>query len=97
MMIEAHQGTAAQLSLESRRLNLLPSARLLQRHSSMLNALEAAPDFDSVYRQQQSSIHLEAQQLYSSYAARGASPTLRPVAAAALPVIERHIRLLRYL
>jgi putative membrane protein len=97
MMIEAHQGTSAQLSLESRRLNLLPSATLLPQHSSMLSALEAARDFDSAYRQQQRSIHAEAQQLYSSYAARGSSPTLRPVAATALPVVERHIRLLRYL
>jgi putative membrane protein len=97
MMVEAHQGTSAQLSLESRRLDVLPSATLLPRHSSMLSALQAAPDFDNVYRQQQSSIHLEAQQLYSSYAAHGASPTLRPVAARALPIVERHIRLLHYL
>jgi putative membrane protein len=97
MMIEAHQGTSAQLSLESRRLNLLPSATLLAKHSSMLSALEAAPDFDTAYREQQRSVHDEAQQLYSSYAARGSSPTLRPVAATALPIVERHIRLLRYL
>lgn len=97
MMIKAHEGTSAQLSLESRRLNLLPSAALLPQHSSMLSALHAAPDFDNAYRQQQRSIHAEAQQLYSSYAARGSSPTMRPVAAAALPIVERHIRLLGYL
>jgi putative membrane protein len=97
MMIEAHQGTSAQLSLESRRLNLLPSATLLPKHFSMLSALEAAPDFDSAYRAQQRVVHEEAQLLFSSYAAWGSSPTLRPVAATALPIVERHIRLLRYL
>jgi hypothetical protein len=35
--------------------------------------------------------------LYQSFAARGDSPTLRPVAAADIPIIERHLRLLAYL
>lgn len=97
MMIQAHKGTSAQLSLEGRRLNLLPSATPLPKHQAMLNALQQAQDFDSTYRQQQRAIHAEALALHSNYAARGTSPTLRPVAAAILPIIERHIRLLNYL
>src|SRR3954451_24536040 len=40
MLIAAHKGTSAQLSLEGRRLNLLPSATLSPRHQAMLNALQ---------------------------------------------------------
>src|SRR5205085_7842482 len=93
----AHKGTSAQLSLAGRRLNLLPSATLDAKRQAMFDALNAAPDFDSLYRQQQLAVHQEALTLHRNYAARGTSPTLRPVAAAMVPVIERHLRLLRYL
>jgi hypothetical protein len=35
--------------------------------------------------------------VHGNYASLGASPTLRPVAAAMLPVFQRYLRLLRYL
>ena len=47
MMIQAHKATSAQLSLEGRRLNLLPSATPLPAHQAMLNALQSTPNFDS--------------------------------------------------
>ena len=97
MMVAAHKGTSAQLSLAGRRLNLLPSARLDPKRQAMLDRLQAATNFDAVYRQQQLAVHQEAQALHRNYAARGASPTLRPVAAAMVPIVERHLRLLRYL
>lgn len=97
MMIAAHKGTSAQLSLEGRRLNLLPSATLDARHQAMLNALQQSPNFDALYRQQQMSVHQEGLTLHRQYAAGGTSPTLRPVAAALLPIFERDGRLLRYL
>ena len=97
MMIPAHRGSAAQLSLAGRRLNLLPSAVLSPKYQAMLNQLQSATDFDSLYRRQQVVVHQEALNLHSRFAARGASPTLRPVASAMVPVIERHLRLLRYL
>lgn len=97
MMIQAHKGTAAQLSFAGRRLNLLPSAMLDAKHQAMLDQLRNAASFDAMYRQQQMAVHQTALALHRSYAARGASPTLRPVAAAAVPVIERHLRMLRYL
>jgi putative membrane protein len=97
MMISAHKGTSSQLSLAGRRLNLLPSATLSPRYQAMLDSLQAAANFDAVYRQQQTAVHREAVALHSAYAARGTSPTLRPVAAAILPVLQRHQRLLGYL
>ena len=97
MMVSAHKGTSAQLSFAGRRLNLLPSAMLDPRHQAMFDALQSAANFDAVYRQQQLAVHQEALVLHRSYAARGGSPTLRPVAAAMVPIIERHLRLVRYL
>jgi putative membrane protein len=94
MMIEAHKGTSSQLSLAGRRLNLLPSASLDAKRQALLNQLRGAANFDAVYKQQQLSVHREALALHSSYAARGTSPTLRPVAAAIVPVIQRHLRLI---
>jgi len=97
MMISAHKGTSAQLSLAGRRLNLLPSATLSPRYQAMLDSLQDGGKFDALYRQQQTAVHREAVALHSAYATRGTSPTLRPVAAAILPVVERHQRLLGYL
>jgi predicted outer membrane protein len=96
-MIRDHKGTSSQLSLAGRRLNLLPSATLDARHQAMLDQLSSASDLDAAYKRQQSVIIGESLTLHSAYAARGTSPTLRPVAAAILPVIQRHQRLLRYL
>jgi putative membrane protein len=97
LMIDAHKGTSAQLSLEGRRLDLLPSAILSGRHQAMFDQLQQARDFDSLYRRQQLAVNREALSLHAQYAASGTSPTLRPVAAAILPVIQRDSRLLQYL
>lgn len=96
-MIQAHKGTSSQLSLAGRRLNLLPSATLSPTYQALLDQLRSAPDFDSAYKSQQLALHRQAIALHANYAARGASPTLRPVAHAILPVYQRHIQLLRYL
>ena len=92
--IAAHNGLGAQLSFAGRRLNLLPSARLQPEQQALLDRLETAPDFDASYRQEQLQIHRQALTLHSNYAAAGRSPTLRPVAKAAVPIIERHLRLI---
>ena len=95
MMISAHQGTSAQLSFAGRRLNLLPSATMLPRHQAMLAELSASADFDATYHRQQIAVHEEALRLHSSYARNGASPTLRPVAANAAPIVRRHLEMMR--
>lgn len=96
-MIDDHKGTSAQLSLEGRRLNLLPSATLRPAEQAMLDQLEASTRFDADYVRDQRLVHQQAVALDSAYAANGRSPTLRPVAAAALPIEQRHLRLLAYL
>jgi len=97
MMIEGHTGLAAQLSFAGRRLGLLPSAALLPRHQAMLDGLAASEDFDRTYRSQQGELHRIALRLHSAYAARGSSPTLRPVAASAVAALRRHLAMLQSL
>ena len=92
-MIRDHQGTSGQLSLEGRRLNLLPSATLRPAEQAMLDALQASDRFDADYIRDQRSIHQQAIALDTAYLASGRSPTLRPVAASALAVEQRHWRL----
>jgi putative membrane protein len=95
MMVSAHQGLAAQLSLAGRRLNLLPSAQLQPGHQRMIDTLESTMDFDAAYRSQQIQVHEEALKLHSDFASRGESPTLRPVAANAAPIERAHLARLR--
>jgi len=94
-LIAAHRGTAAQLSFAGRRLNLLPGATLLPQHQVLLDELDASGDFDRAWVRIQRSVHGEALALHSDYARRGASPTLRPVAANAAAVEQADLGLLR--
>lgn len=91
MLIDAHRGTSAQLSLAGRRLNLVPPATMKPNHQALLAELSAASDFDRTFVRQQLAVHREAVKLHRDFAERGESPTLRPVAANAAPIVERHI------
>jgi predicted outer membrane protein len=93
--ISAHEGLGSQLSFAGRRLNLLPSAELLPEHQRMLDTLTSTSDFDGTYRRQAIQVHEAALKLHSDFAARGESPTLRPVAANAVPIIRAHLQRLR--
>jgi predicted outer membrane protein len=93
--IRSHRGTSGQLSLAARRLNLLPAAALLPRHEAMLAELAATGDFDSAYRRLQLESHDEAERLHQDYSLHGTSPTLRPVAAAALALVRADLGLLK--
>ena len=96
-MIAAHQGLAAQLSFAGRRLNLLPSAAMLPQHQAMYDALDSSGDFDNAYVRLQRRSHGAALSLHSEYAARGTSPTLRPVAENGTAVERSHLDMLRRL
>jgi putative membrane protein len=97
MMIADHQGTSAQLSMAGRRLNLVPPAVMRPDHQAQYEALVADADFDGAYLRQQLQLHEAALRLHSDFAARGESPTLRPVAANAVSIIRRHLDQLRAL
>jgi predicted outer membrane protein len=63
----------------------------------MLDSLGSSSRFDADFVRDQRLVHQQLVSIDSAYAARGRSPTLRPVAAAALPIEQRHLRLLGYL
>ncbi len=94
-MIADHGGTSAQLSFAGRRLNLLPSATLLAAHQALFDELSASGNFDATYRRQQLAVHQAALKLHGDFAARGESPTLRSVARNAVPIVRRHLDMLR--
>jgi putative membrane protein len=96
-MIADHKGTSGQLSFAGRRLNLLPSATLRPAEQAMFDSLQSSKQFDVEYVRDLRTVHRQAIAIDSAYAARGASPTLRPVAAAALPIEQRHLRMIAYL
>lgn len=94
--VEQEQGgIASQLSFAGRRVDLLPSATLLPEHQAMLTALESAADPAAAYRSQMRKLLSRGLRIHSAFAARGASPTLRPVASMAAPVFQRELRLFR--
>lgn len=92
-----HEAVAAQLSFAGRRLNQLPSGRLTDNHAARLAALEASADFDGAYRREMARSLSAAYEYHSRYAARGDSPTLRPVARFAAETIARNAERLRSL
>lgn len=98
MTIEREQiGIGAQLSFAGRRIDLLPSNRPLPMHQAMLEALASAADVDATYKAQMARVLTEAAAAHRAFEQSGDSPTLRPVAAFAAPVCERHLELLRKL
>ena len=96
-IIADHRGTSGQLSFGGRRLNLLPRATMQPLHRRLMDELTLAVNFDPAWIERQTSVHRAAVELHAIYAARGQSPTLRPVAAAALPTERRHLERLRSL
>ncbi len=95
MLVRDHEGVSAQMSMQGRRVNLLPSATMMQRHRAMLDQINNSPDFDASYKSLMAAVHEEGYRVHSAYAARGESPTLRPVAELAGPVMRRHLNELR--
>jgi len=92
-----HEAIAAQLSFAGRRLNQLPSGRLLDNHAARLAALEASGDFDSAYRREMARSLSAAHEYHARYAARGDSPTLKAVARFAADTIARNVERMRSL
>ena len=94
-LIAGHRGTSGQLSFAGRRLNLLPDATMLPLHRRMMDELVLAVRFDRAWLERMVAVHRASVELHGAYAARGDSPTLRPVAKAALPIERRHLDRLR--
>ena len=92
---EAHRGLAGQLSFAGRRVDALPSARLLPREEERFARLQTEAPFDTTFVRQMLLAHEQSLALHANFAARGSSPTLRPVAASAERVERAHLDELR--
>lgn len=91
---EGHRGLASQLSLAGRRVNALPAARLAPREEQRMAALEGQYS-DAEFLRQMVQAHDQSLALHAAFAARGSSPTLRPVAANAAQTERTHLAELR--
>ena len=89
------RGIGSQLNFAGRRLDLLPSASMSDAQAADLERLRTTAQFDQLYRQLVRPVLTRAYQAHSSFAVRGASPTLRPVAKMAAPATRRNIEQLR--
>ena len=98
MMITDHTNTSQQLMAAASAAGLPPmTPRLLPMHADMLARLQArsGADFDREYGRQQLMAHQQALALHSNYSARGDTPALRVVAGAAVPIVTRHLEMVR--
>lgn len=86
-----HRGVAAQLNLAGRRLDLLPSAQLLPTDRRQLESLGRAADAATAWRRIVAAGLASCDAHEGDYAARGTSPTLRPVARFALGVCREEL------
>lgn len=97
MMIEHHGMTTRQLTDAARAAGItLPPPALDPAQRQRLDALRSltgAP-FDAAYLRQQRAAQQEALALHAAYAENGDNAALRKVAAAAVPVVQRHVDLL---
>lgn len=97
MMIDHHTITTQQLTSAARAAGMPPPPPALaprqQKRIDELRGLSGAP-FDAAYLRQQRLAHQEALALHAGYAENGDNAALRKAAAAAVPVVQRHIDLL---
>jgi putative membrane protein len=71
----------------------MSSMGMMPHHAAMLQRLRGASgaNFDMMYKREQMMAHREALMLHRTYAARGDNPTLRTMAARAVPMIQMHM------
>jgi putative membrane protein len=93
MLIEHHTMSTRQLTAAATAAGTPPSPRLMPMHAEMISQLQGAngAEFDRMYLRQQVPAHEMALALHSNYARNGDTPTLRTVAAAAVPIVRQHL------
>ena len=97
-IIQDHERANRELMSIAAANNIEVPQRLMDRHQSMLDQLQAAgtgPSFDRMYVQQQKMAHEEAITLFSSYAQNGNNAQLKAFAAKTLPVLQMHQQMLQ--
>ena len=89
------RGIGSQLNFAGRRLDLLPNASMTPEQAADLDRLRNSSQVDRLYRQLMDPALTQAYQAHAAFAARGSSPTLKPVAKMAAPATRRNLQLLR--
>ena len=99
MLIEHHAATTQQLSAAASAAGTPPSPSLMPMQAEMISQLQGAngAEFDRLFVRQQIPAHEMALALHSNYAKNGDTPTLRTVAAAAVPIVRQHLERARAL
>ncbi|HEX9965354.1 MAG TPA: DUF4142 domain-containing protein [Allosphingosinicella sp.] len=99
MLIEHHTATTQQLTAAATAAGAPPSPALMPMQAEMIEQLQGAngAEFDRVYMRQQVPAHEMALALHSNYATNGDTPSLRTVAAAAVPIVRQHLERARAL
>jgi putative membrane protein len=99
MLIEHHTMTTQQLTAAATAAGTPPNSTLLPMQAEMIEQLQGAngAEFDRVYLRQQVPAHERALALHTNYAGHGDTPTLRTVAAAAVPIVRQHLERARAL
>lgn len=98
MMIMHHADSTAKLAAAARRARYRPAPpRLTPLQAEMIAQLRAeqGPARDAAYIAQQKASHNQALEVQKAYAAGGTAPQLRMAAANIVPVVMRHIDLLK--
>lgn len=91
MMIDQHTQSSQQMAAAMHSINMNPPpAQLTPDLQSRLGGLQAAPNFDAAYLQDQIAAHQSALALAQSCAANGGAPVAN-VAAGLVPVIQDHL------
>ncbi len=91
MMIQHHTNTTQQLMAAARAAGVAVPMQMMPMHAQMLSELRASGNVDATYGRQQRTSHQMALALHGNYAARGDTPALRTVAAAATPIVRDHL------
>lgn len=89
------RGIGAQLNFAGRRLDLLPSAAMTEAQAADLDRLRSSSDVDRLYRKVMGKALAGAFNAHSTFAVRGSSPSLKPVAKMAAPATRRNLEQLR--
>ncbi|MBW8785574.1 MAG: DUF4142 domain-containing protein [Novosphingobium sp.] len=98
MMIADHTKSTDQLKAAAAKAGVTVTSELTsQQQADMSDLMNAGAAFDRIYGRKQLVAHVNALAGLRKYAAAGDSPPLKEFAAAAIPVVERHLSAARQL
>ncbi len=98
MMVRDHTQMSQQLMAAASASGMpAMSPAMMPMHADMLTRLQAmsGAGFEAEYGRQQMMAHEMAVAMHTNYAARGDTPALRTVAAAAAPRVSQHLAMIR--